>query len=105
MNNFKKAAVILLVFVTLFTFTGFASCEIITEISDYAKTVSNFCEVIPDEIHHKIKNHDRFLLYMGRETCPGYVGFAPLLNETAQEVNVQIFYEDKETLKKLLSRL
>ena len=147
MNKFKKATVILLVFATLVSLTGFSSaCTVTTETSDYVKTVSNFCKMKPEEIYNKIENHEHFILFLGSETCHPCTQFAPMLNEAAREVTVQVFYldchdampggnvydffekydvsfiptllifdgedythprtpEDKETLKKILSRI
>jgi len=94
-NNFKKITVILLVFATLFTLTAFSSaCTIAPETSDYAKTVANFCKMKPDEIYSKIENNDKFVLFLGRETCHPCTQFVPILNEAAQEVNAEIFYMD-----------
>ena len=79
-SSFKKLTVIILLFATLFTFTAFSSvCTVAPEQSDYAKTVSNFCRMKPDEIYSKIENNDKFV---------------PMLNEAAQEVNAEIFYLD-----------
>ena len=94
-SSFKKLTVIILLFATLFTFTAFSSaCTVAPEQSDYAKTVSNFCKMKPDEIYNKIENNDKFVLFLGRETCQPCTQFVPMLNEAAQEVNAEIFYLD-----------
>jgi len=95
MNNFNKLTVILLIFTALLTLMCFSSnCALTTETSEYVKIVSNFCNMNPEEIYNKIENEEKFVLFLGSETCYPCTQFVPMLNEAAQEVNALIFYLD-----------
>lgn len=63
---------------------------------EYERVVSDFINIVPNEINKKINNGDSFYLYTGRKTCPYCAMFAPKLNEAAKETHSDIFYLDLE---------
>ena len=64
------------------------------ELVAYSYAVSTFDEVTVKEIENKIERNDKFLLYVGRETCEWCRKIAPVLSQISQEKDIDIYYLD-----------
>jgi predicted bacteriocin transport accessory protein len=64
----------------------------------YTDYVSTFQSVELDTLKEKIDNNDRFIVYIGRESCQYCQIFVPKLYQAALEMEETIFYFDIEGL-------
>ena len=64
--------------------------------SEYQTIVAHFSNVSVETVLNKIANSDKFILYLGRETCPFCVDFVPILDKVSTSEKKEIFYLDTE---------
>lgn len=62
--------------------------------SNYAQQVEIFNKVEAIKAEEILKNKEKVLLYVGRETCPACVEFVPILSEFTYDNNIEVYYLD-----------
>ncbi len=66
------------------------------EINTYADNIDDFVEISTDDLLKKISNNEKFILYVGRDTCQWCRKLVPILNEVAADNKYTIFYLNSE---------
>ncbi|MER2226421.1 MAG: thioredoxin [Carnobacterium sp.] len=97
-----------LVFLFLTSFLVFSGCKSKSsdnfddiqqsDSSNYESLVEDFEIITIAEIKEKRDDNDKFLLYIGRKTCPYCQIFAPKLHTAAEKENIKIYYLDTENI-------
>lgn len=67
--------------------------------SNYQKLVADFKTIRVTEVPNLIKNQEKTLIYIGRETCPACVEFVPILSSAVKKTNIPIYYLDSTQSK------
>ncbi|HAP15513.1 MAG TPA: hypothetical protein DCR07_05330 [Lactococcus sp.] len=109
---FLKVSIITIIIITIIIiFSGCAEknslSDVYSDVSDtqsrsilemelvaYSYAVSTFDEVTVEEVENKIERNDKFLLYVGRETCEWCRKIAPVLSQVSQKKDIDIYYLD-----------
>lgn len=64
--------------------------------SSYQAAIENFKTISVAQIEEKNKAQEKFLVYVGRESCPHCAKFAPLMAQAVKEKGVEIYYLNSE---------
>ena len=60
--------------------------------SEYKKQVELFKKVKAQDIEQLIERDEKFLLYIGRETCPACRDFVPILHDYSNNKDIIVYY-------------
>lgn len=85
-----KNLLVLSVFIVLVVFIF----VLVANRSEYQKQVGLFKEVKAHEIEQLIESDEKFLLYIGRETCPACRDFVPILYDYSNNNDTKVYYLD-----------
>lgn len=88
----KKLSVLLISIISIVLVIFLAKKYIVK--TPYQKAVANFETVSVEEIEEKLEKGEDFVLYIGRETCPGCVEFVPVLEEVVKTNKLNVLYLD-----------
>lgn len=61
---------------------------------EYEDITAGFSPVQPVDIEPMLQQGQKFVLYVGRKSCPYCVEFAPALKKAADERNIEVYYMD-----------
>lgn len=96
MKKLKKYSIILGIFLTVslvFSIIFFMSR------TNYQRVVSEFREISVSDIKKLKDSGDKVMIYVGKESCPACVEFAPKLLDAKKKVNIPIYYLDSTDSK------
>ena len=85
-----KNLLVLSVFIVLVVFIF----VLVANRSEYQKQVGLFKEVKAHDIEQLIESDEKFLLYIGRETCPACRDFVPILYDYSNNNDTKVYYLD-----------
>ena len=103
-RQFQKMTIILILAVVSFFFITQRSFSF-REPKNYEEAISYFEEIPIKEVKSKLENDDRFILYIGRKTCPYCRRFVPKLAQAVYDTKIKVYYvnsdsEEKEEITK-----
>lgn len=75
----------------------------INGVVDYKRNVSKLNKVSIDKLLEMDKRDESFVLYIGRETCPGCVQFSETLSKALELKKTTVYYLDTEKKDKKIS--
>lgn len=98
-RQFQKIAIILLLAVVSFFLITQRSSSF-RQPKNYEEAVSYFEKISIKEVKSKLENNDRFILYIGRETCPYCQRFVPKLAQAVYDTKIKVYYVDSDSDEK-----
>ncbi|MGT2930457.1 thioredoxin family protein [Streptococcus dentasini] len=70
-------------------------------MSSFEEAVSHFEQITAAEARNRIDAKEKFILFVGRPTCPFCQRFAPKLSQVVQETGVDIAYLHSEDMSQI----
>ncbi|AND79962.1 thioredoxin domain-containing protein [Streptococcus pantholopis] len=67
-------------------------------MSTFAESIKTFTEISAAEAQEHIVSNDKFILFVGRETCPFCRRFAPKLAQAAQTSQASVYFLNSEAV-------